>query len=355
MQTLKKIFAILALVIMASCAGKYYYQMVTTITPDGKVHRDIYALDRQVYEKDDVFENPFLFNLNSDWNITRFDTVIKHNAFRSEEVFNVKISKSASSIEDYSKEIQCEKDMQSLAKPEESLLKKFRWFYTYYSFKTVYKKLQYKAPIPIDEYLNKEEQLFWTQENTNDYKDLNGYEMSIYLDEINSKFMQWSSRNYFEISLECIKKLTLGYNLDTADKENIYEQIQEESKAVYNINPENICNILDSFYKTTYFSKLYESNKELLDNDFRTKSLNRRMEEMISYELVLPDKIIQTNAPIIQSDTLIWNIDGMRLLFDDYTLTAEYRIANKWAFILSGLIIILAVGSVGVRVVRGRG
>jgi hypothetical protein len=42
----------------------------------------------------------------------------------------------------------------------------------------------------------------------------------------------------------------------------------------------------------------------------------------------------------------------MRLLFDDYTLSTEYRIANKWTFLLSGLIIIFAIGSL---VVWGRG
>jgi len=53
---------------------------------------------------------------------------------------------------------------------------------------------------------------------------------------------------------------------------------------------------------------------------------------------------LQTNAPIIESGTLKWKVDGFRLLFDDYTLTAEYRVANRWAFVLTGLLVLCAGG-----------
>ena len=60
-------------------------------------------------------------------------------------------------------------------------------------------------------------------------------------------------------------------------------------------------------------------------------------------ELAVPGKVISTNAPIIDAEYLKWKVDGMRLLFDDYTLTASYRVVNIWAFVISGLILILAI------------
>ena len=67
---------------------------------------------------------------------------------------------------------------------------------------------------------------------------------------------------------------------------------------------------------------------------------------MISYELVIPGEVINTNASIIKSDTLVWKVNEMRLLFDDYTLTAEYRVINSWAIIIVALLLIVAIWGV---------
>ena len=378
MKTKKIIISALAVLLVGSCATPYkMVRMITTIDRNGKVHREIYANDRSVEAVEEVeesgkkisenevntskktfvdvtdtsFENPFLFNLTSDWKITYFDTAIKYNFFGDEGKFRMKISKDANSIEQYSREIQCDEAMQSLAVPKESLAKKNRWFYTYYSFKTVYKKLKYELPIPISDYLTKEEQMLWTQGNMSSCRVKNGCEMKDYLNRIDGKFWKWYGRNCFEISFEAIKKLTTGYDLDTI-KENIYDEI---CKAEDGADPKSVCIALDSFYVTTYFSELYTSNKEILDKDFeKVITVVDMANNIISYELVIPDKVLQTNAPIINSDTLVWKVDGMRLLFDNYTLTAEYRIINTWAFAVTALLITAAAGSSALLVKRRR-
>jgi len=358
MRTIKITLAVLTILLVVSCAMRNSIKMVTTIERNGKVHRDVYANEQRLDEE--TYVNPFLFDIGPDWKITRFDSAIVYNFFGDDEKFNIKISKSANSIEQYSKEIQNATD-KSLAAPEESLAKKFRWFYTYYSFKAVYKKLQYEVPVPIENYLTKEEQIFWTQEggNMGNHRILSGYEMKTtdYLDKINNNFFQWYFHNCWEISFEAIKKLAVGYDL-AKDKEKLYETEFSADGATlekegYYITPEIVCNSMDNFYKTTYFSQLYKNNEETLDKEFETIStIIDKTGVAISYELVISGKVIKTNTPLVNSDTLTWKVDGMRLLFDDYTLSAEYRIANKWAFLLSGLIIILAIGSL---VVWGRG
>lgn len=345
MKTRKIIISILAILFIVSCGTDY--RILTTLERNGKVHREVYSFKNQSGMKNDTSKNPFLFNIYPDWKITHFDdTVIKYNFFGDTREFRMKISKDANSIEQYSREIQCDEENLSFAAPEESLVKKFRWFYTYYSFETVYKKLKYEVPIPISNYLNEDEQLLWTQGNMSNYRVSNGSEMYNYLNEINDKFTEWCSRNFFEISIESIKKLTIGYDLDS-DKEIIYKEIRKAKINDFDITPKEICPVLDSFYKTTYFSKLYKTNEKTVEKDVKTATaIISIICNVISYELVIPDKLIKTDAPIINSDTLIWKVDGMRLLFDDYTFTAEYRVVNVWAFVIGGLVLILAVGSV---------
>ena len=344
MKRIKLILSILVILLATSCETHYrMVRMVTTLERNGKVHREVYAHTYKVEQ--DTTENPFLFHLTSDWKITRFDTAITFNFFGEEANFRMKINKNANSIEQFSREIQFDEDKQSFAKPEESLVKKFRWFYTYYSFKTVYKKLQYETPIPIEDYLSKDDQILWTQGDMKQYKRMNGYEVNDYLHSIDTKFWKWYRHNAFELSFEAIKKRTTEYNLDTV-KESIYKEICRADIGAFDADPESICSlILDTLYKTTYFSQLYKTNKKEIDKEFETAmAIVGLVGNIISYELVIPDKLIKTDAPIVNSDTLIWKVDGMRLLFDDYTLTAEYRTANRWAFVLSGLVVLIAMG-----------
>jgi hypothetical protein len=129
------------------------------------------------------------------------------------------------------------------------------------------------------------------------------------------------------------------------DKENIYKQIHVKD-LISDINPQTVCTVLDDFYKTSYFSALHKTNKEILDDAFETATLpGYFISKVIGYELVIPGEILHTNAPIINADTLVWKIDGMRLLFDNYSLTTEYRTINKWAFLFTGLLLIIAIGS----------
>jgi len=348
MKTIKMILAVSVSIFMASCGAQY--RMVTTLDSNGNAYREIYARGDSTFMAGNNSNNPFLFDLSPDWNINRYDTAFSYDFFGDTKNFNVKISKKANFIEDYSKNIRCNAGVRSLAVPEESLVKKTGWFYINYSLKTVYKKIQYEVPIPIDNYLNKEEQILWTQGDLCNYKVMNGTEMNDYLNEISDKFMKWYGHNLFEFSIGSIKKLTENQDLDK-DKDNIYKKWSKSVKLdTVNIDPKTVCNILDSFYKTAYFSNLYNANHEILDKDFNQQTslvnIDSILGNEISYELVIPGEILQTNAPVLHSDTLVWKVDGMRLLFNDYSLKAEYRVINKWSFLLTGLLLIISVGSV---------
>ena len=351
MKNYKIILAISALILAISCETSY--RMITVLDKNGQTHREIYAHGNKAFMQGDASENPFLFALDSTWRIERFDrdtpideTLAAKSAFGSEEKMNVKISKITASIDNFTKDITYDKDKRSLAAPEEILLKKKRWFYTIYSFKAAYHKFQYEVPVSINDYLSKEEQLLWTQGGMCDYKIMNGTEMKDYLNDIEGNFLRWYECNFFEICFEGIQKLNTRYDLKV-DKEKLYKQTTDfVNDDPTKINSELVCNVLDSYYQTDYFSKLYHANAEVLDRDFENAiAICQLVPYVISYELVVPGDILQSNAPIIENNTLIWKVDGTRLLFDDFILTAEYRVINRWAFWITGLLLLVAVGS----------
>ena len=68
--------------------------------------------------------------------------------------------------------------MSSLAIPTEQLKKRFKWFYTYYIYTATYKELPDKGPVPLDKYLNKEEQIIWFRGDNAAFSGMNGIEHS---------------------------------------------------------------------------------------------------------------------------------------------------------------------------------
>lgn len=119
-----------------------------------------------------------------------------------------------------------------MAIPMERVKKSFRWFYTYYIYTATYKELQDKGPVPLDNYLNKEEQMIWLQGNDDAFRGMNGIEMNDKLDKLEAKFGEWYNRSIYEINWEVIHHFA-SLQGDTAClqclkelKNSVYKKIQ---------------------------------------------------------------------------------------------------------------------------------
>jgi hypothetical protein len=63
----------------------------------------------------------------------------------------------------------------------------------------------------------------------------------------------------------------------------------------------------------------------------------------LDYGLSMPGKYIETNTPIVHSDTLSWKINADRILLKDCTLTATSRKSNYWAFAVTAVIVVFGI------------
>jgi hypothetical protein len=64
----------------------------------------------------------------------------------------------------------------------------------------------------------------------------------------------------------------------------------------------------------------------------------------MDYELVMPGVVVAANTPFKNQDTLVWKVDAYRIFTGDYVLTAESRTPNRWAFIITALLIVVLAG-----------
>ena len=174
---------------------------------------------------------------------------------------------------------------------------------------------------------------------------MNGIELKDELDDIESRFMKWYNRSMYEEYFNIIHRYadnTHKAQLPAA-KDTLFAVNEKDIEQILGL--ENMNCILDQFFETAYFSTLYIEKKQEMDHAFeeRTRTINESFGFDIRYELALPGNILLANTELCEHGILFWNIDAFRFAANDYLLTAESRAANIWAFILTLLLVLLAI------------
>jgi hypothetical protein len=338
MKTSKNIVLSALCFVLASCVSSNY-NIITHIDSKGSGWREI----QTTTSKADSLSKLFPYDLSYDWEISQTDTVVEENLSMKSKI-NVIIRKNFNSIHDLSAGLRSD-IIFPVAK--ESLQKRFRWFYTYYDFKAVYPEITEKGRVPLEDYLNKSEQKLYFQGDFSAYKGMMGVELKAELDDIESRFLKWYYRSMYEEGLDVISHYSEAdfRPILSVDKDSLYAVLEKQH--IEQPDVKDVCLALDTYFSTDIFAKLFSDNAHEMNNmlEERTKIVESLLEYNIHYELTLPGKIMSSNTDLQQDGMLKWNIHLYRFLSDDYTLTAESRKMNLWAFAVTFLIIIFSVFS----------
>ena len=324
---------------LTSCFSNQY-RFVTHVERNGTCRAEFHEI------ADSLSSTAFSRWRSSGWEIIQTDTVANDYMLQKNRK-NIIISKMFASV----KEMTADTSRNWLClSPKESLKKRFRWFYTYYAFTAVYPEITNKGRVPMEQYLNKEEQKFYLQGDLSIYRGKNFWDLKELINDLDDQFMRWYSRTLYE---ECFD-IILQYAGDDfrlqlpAVKDSLYSinERQMQEKTFLGIPAINeICTWLDEFFLTEYFSKLNDEKGVEMDKILEewTNETDELQKLDIQYELTLPGKIMTTNADLQNDGTLVWNINMLKFLADDYTLAAESRAANVWAFVVTVLLAVFSV------------
>ena len=333
MKTNKIIIAIIIGFVLTSCFSEKY-RIITRVHRDGSCWREIQTIA-------DSMAFLFPYDLSSGWEISQTDTVVdEYLSPKNKKI--IMVGKKFNSVDELSEGLHSDKIF-PVAK--ESLKKRFRWFYTYYAFTAVYPEITDKGQVPLENYLNKAEQKFYLQGDMSAYRGMAGWELKEALNDIDDRFMEWYNRSMYGESLDIIMHYAGAdfHSKLSAVKDTLYSINKKQMSEPTGVK--EVCLILDKYLVTDRFSNLYAENEQAMDSllEERTKVTDELLNFDLQYELTLPGKIIATNTPLQNEGTLVWGIHLFRFLADDYTLTAESRTVNGWAFAITLLLIVFAV------------
>ncbi len=133
-------------------------------------------------------------------------------------------------------------------------------------------------------------------------------------------------------------KDSVDYKLDNADIEDL--------------------NLFIDYYTEWTGIEAFRELKQLQPSLFH--DLNKKWQELLeiafmdSYTQVveMPGLITATNSAKIIGNKVSWKMEGYPIMFSDYEMYVESRIVNYWAFVLSGVVLLLLISLLVVKAFR---
>jgi hypothetical protein len=309
----KSLISLLLLVLLSGgCNNKYTVK--TRIHPDGSFEKTI------VCEGDSLgiykLSLPFVFT--DGWKIEIQKKTTGDNAFVTTA------TKRYSAPEDLQNEFTRGLDSSKL-KIVSNVEKRFRWFFTYYIYQeTIPAFSLFKQIVPInsvftpeemealrngkDSVLNKRLDEYWTRNIVDGFID----DLIARTQEMNDPLLtplKWKEKRNFIAESLITKELSSA----AATSEFIERTFQAPRTPL-------LRNAIDTLFY------------EILEKAKREKDL----EIAYTNEVVMPGILITSNAKTVEGNTLKWDCRPHRDL--DVVMTAESRMINLWAFVVSGFV-----------------
>lgn len=343
------VFAAVSMLLFASCDT--YYQVNSVINKDGSMYRETFANADSSKISQKQWNKIFVFD-TEEWNIGKTDSVIKYRSDIEEDyLFNVVASRTFDNIDGVLFKVgDSVQGIRNIFAPEEKVKRRFCWFYTCYYYSAIFNKMDIELPVNINKYLTPEEQHLWFDETRDICNGTNGIETYMMLSEIQNKFDKWINHCQFSISLNIIRLLDSikyggSFQQSLAGKDDLLFNETcnlSEDKNDYSVNA--VCESLDKYFDTTYFSILYSENMDYANVAENEKS---RIFDVATYHqkyiLTMPGKIYKCNMEQYGNDNVEWDVDAYRLMNNDIVITVKSKTINYWAFAVTIIILILPV------------
>jgi len=363
--SLRILFLVLVIFITGSCLD---YTVNTIVSKDGSVIREYVVRG----DSADIFKGSLRIPFGEWWKISHiYVNKEKEDSTSEKSQYAYKASRKFESIEEFSRWM-ADDTSANTVKPRVSVLKKFRWFYTYFYYSEVYPMSFPFQKVPADSFLTKEELLIITKEehmvyaplerkmvwksDTTDYlyTAADSVEMKKITDKADERFQEWMIAG---IVAEYVDVMHDRYGNDTTVsrllvnslrlKEIVYDKAQFFSLfSNDSLNALVLTVIADSMLHSNRLSEIYLKDASLF-KEFNLKMMqidDILLDDQYSHSLTMPGRVFATNADKLTLDALNWDFEPVRFFLMDFEMKASSRVANPWIMVLTALASVMLAG-----------
>ena len=232
-------------------------------------------------------------------------------------------------------------------KANSKLEKRFKWFYTDYTFNETF---TYDGepvfPVPISRFLGADTVAYWFTGQPDLMRNLSGAEMKERLDKIEAKVSQWTNANWFTEICNIIIE-----NYDSIKNPPVSRERFISMRDSLAMLPQ-VLNLSEKEWEAPVFSG---ELGEFFQSDAYSSFLKSyeggpgQYTDLLSfgmpYDLVMPGTVTDAGMGEYDGEVIHYQLGGERLIPGAYTISATSRVTNIWAFVVTLLVILLAVGS----------
>jgi len=241
-----------------------------------------------------------------------------------------------------------------LFKATASLDKRFKWFYTDYTYKETFAitDIQQIFSIPLERFVSADSASYWFTGQPNLSDGLTGAEQKEMLDDIEGKVSHWlnactMSFVYAQLWLcyDEVKNPPVSKEQFLTLKDSIVMSPAVRNMELFN-GISQISNIIKDFYHSDAYTPLFSDStkwERLLETKYKSYENLVSMKPMLDY--VMPGKVIDAGNGVVDGNVVHYKFSGERLIPHPYDISITSRVTNIWAFVVTILVILLAIGS----------
>ena len=369
MKTNSRLFVALMLALLAASCKNKDDRMLTVINEDGTCSREYTFKTTQQWlaaSPEEDYDSIIDKSWERTWSIQGVDSVrypvpLTEAQLDSMQELDldrqlgnmllVHAKKTYQSVEEMSAELY-RSDNHHLKKVEgikasSTLEKRFKWFYTDYTFSETF---TYEGkpifPIPLSDFLSADTASFWFTGQPNLTQNLSGAEQKELLDKIETKINQWSNANWFYeacniiiANYDSIQNAPVGKERFISLRDSLVKQPCVLNGFEDEGHTKGITSQLETIFHTDAYTKFFQSYK----------GGPAQYEQLLSfgspYDLVMPGRVTDAGTGEYDGEVIHYQLGGERMIPGPYTISATSRVTNLWAFIVTGIVVLLALGS----------
>jgi len=331
-----KIIAIILFGLMTAC-GDMEIKYFTRINPDGSIFKIVEAIG----DSAKVFNNPFPFELNSQWQI-EYSSII--DSIDGDTLFIASAQRTFSSWAEVQATLYRDVDTLGCENIAAVYSKHFKWFYTYHAYEEVFLKKFPFSNLSIDTFLSPEQYAHLVLGDTTVTENCSEKEKKVFEEQAEEQFFQFLATSVSDEFIRILDNYSNAHGIEL-DRENLKSEIEQLilSSDDSDIEIDELCQQADILNKSTWIQEAYNAG---VFNEF-SKSLDHLIflgdGRTIKTEIEVPGLLYDSNAHVINNNTAEWQFNDNMFQYKDYVTQVKYRTVNLWAIILSVILSMLIV------------
>ncbi|MFC2102176.1 hypothetical protein ACFLS7_04205 [Bacteroidota bacterium] len=228
----------------------------------------------------------------------------------------------------------------------------FGFFYSYLTFKQVYQPANPFTFLPYQDSLTSEDLLWLSgQKTVVSPSDSNRF------DEVEER-----AEGFLIASVTAEMEHILGNGIvrlnDSAltpgDVIRFHDSIHRYVAEWQIDQPEKFIGYLKQWSGNAAFDKLLTLEPPLFTEFSKKVDLFNNLLMMDTYPetVEMPGLIIETNSAMLKGNQVSWEIQPMCFMFTEYKMVVESRVVNNWAFVVTGIVLLLLIVVMIVKAVK---